>query len=121
VSKKILIFLILLLIFLLSIGSFKAYVIAGEQTRYTAISEHLMLEQGYHQNDTINIDVNYCFSCLVLSYEPWVISVIYEDEPEAIYYYRYSNGEVTQEGLSGSTPDELYHHLEDAPPDIKKR
>ena len=120
-KKRTLASAILLLIIFLPIGSYNAYVYAGEQTRYSAISSHLLSERGYNQEDIRSINIEYCLSCVFLSYEPWIITVVYEDEPEAIYYYHVSNGNVTQGGLSGSTPDEQYHHLEDAPADIKKR
>ena len=104
----------------LPIGLYFLYVHSGEKTRHEATLTYLKEHIGYDQNEIKSVEVEHTLMSLILSYDPWIIIVVFEDEPNAIYYYHYEDGVISQSGLSGSTPDELYLHIEDAPPDIKK-
>lgn len=119
-NRKVLAVCITLSMVTVPMGSFYLYVLSGEKTRHEATLSYLKEDRGYKQNEINRVDVDHSFLSLLLSYQPWSIKVVFKDEPDAIYYYHYEDGVMSQGGLSGSTPDELYHHLEGVPPDIKK-
>ncbi|MFE7064982.1 hypothetical protein ACFVAD_22895 [Sutcliffiella sp. NPDC057660] len=119
-NRKVLAVCITLSMVTVPMGSFYLYLLSGEKTRHEATLSYLKEDRGYKQNEIKSVEVEYSIMSVLFSYHPWAIKVVYEDEPSAIYYYHYEDGVMSQSRLSGSNPDELYHHLEDAPPDIKK-
>ena len=48
-------------------------------------------------------------------YDEWAITVIFNDESNALYYYNYRQGEISLGGLSGYTDNRLYKHAEPEP------
>ncbi|WP_409250632.1 hypothetical protein V1502_10665 [Bacillus sp. SCS-153A] len=105
-------FAIPLIVILLAYFSYILYVDAGEKKRYEEILIHLTIDKGYEDNEIEEIQIDHSITNVILSYEPWVIYVVFKDEPNAIYYYHYDNGVISQGGISGYTANEIYTHSE---------
>ena len=60
-------------------------------------------ENNYSEADIKSLDVKHSFVNILLSYNEWIIDVVFEDEPESIYKYTLRNGEIVQSGVSGTT------------------
>jgi hypothetical protein len=101
-----------LVVILLAYFSYILYVDVGEKSRYDAILAHLTIDKGYEENKIKEIQIDHSITNVLLSYRPWVIYVVFKDEPNAIYYYHYDNGVISQGGISGYTENEIYKHFE---------
>ncbi|PFA69146.1 hypothetical protein CN378_04515 [Bacillus sp. AFS015802] len=100
--------------------SYYVYVDTGKKERYDALFSYLTMEKGYKKADIVKMEASHSIGAHFLSYDPWSISVIFQDEPKAIYYYHYQNGVVSQGGISGYTKNERYNHFENGPLDKRE-
>ncbi|MGB4613728.1 MAG: hypothetical protein WBH68_05395 [Erysipelotrichaceae bacterium] len=66
--------------------------------------------KNYYKSDIKSIDVSHYFINKILSYNEWVIKVVYEDEPTSIYFFTLKNGEIVDDGVSGTTDKEDLKH-----------
>lgn len=66
--------------------------------------------KNYYKSDIKSIDVSHYFINKILSYNEWVIKVVYEDEPTSIYFFTLKNGEIVDDGVSGTTEKEDLKH-----------
>lgn len=66
--------------------------------------------KNYYKSDIKSIDVSHYFINKILSYNEWVIKVVYEDEPTSIYFFTLKNGEIVDDGVSGTTDKEDLNH-----------
>ena len=55
--------------------------------RKEAIEEYLYNKKDYTTNEIKNIGVDYRFDRRLFGYEPFIISVIFNNEPDVIYYF----------------------------------
>ncbi|WP_064091096.1 DUF3139 domain-containing protein [Rossellomorea aquimaris] len=101
-----------LVVILLSYFSYIVYVDVGEERRYDEILTHLTIDKEYEENEIKEIQIDHSITNVLLSYRPWVMYVVFKDEPNAIYYYHYDNGVISQGGISGYTENEIYTHSE---------
>ncbi|MFC7785835.1 DUF3139 domain-containing protein [Rossellomorea sp. GCM10028870] len=92
--------------------SYVVYTDIGEKKRYEAIFRYLTVEKGYKESDISKIEAVHSIQAFLFSYEPWSIPVVFNDEPNAIYYYHYNDGVISQGGISGYTESEVYKHFE---------
>lgn len=60
-------------------------------------------ENNYVETEIKSVDVKHSYMNVLLSYNEWVISVVFEDEPESVYKYTLRDGEIVQSGVSGTT------------------
>ncbi|XXM73204.1 DUF3139 domain-containing protein [Lysinibacillus sphaericus] len=111
-SRKVFLIVIASGILIFTYFSYTAYAETGEKHRYDVTLRYLTAEKGYAEHDISKIEVSHYLSNVVLSYEPWSIAVVFKNEPNAIYYYDYNNGEISQGGISGYTENEIYRHFE---------
>jgi hypothetical protein len=109
--KKGRILIIILSIIIISVCS---YVHIGKINIHHKIEVYLK-DRGYKDNELKSIEVTHSFMNILLSYDEWVISVIYNDEPNARYYYNYENGYVLPEGFSGPAEGGVYKHADPEP------
>lgn len=75
-------------IFLMLVFIYNIYVDVGETKRHNATLSYLTVKKGYEESE-IQINVKHSVLNIILSYEEWVISVVFNDEPNVIYYYHY--------------------------------
>lgn len=92
--------------------SYILYVDLGEKSRYEQLLTHLTIDKGYEENIIKEIQIDHSITNVLLSYRPWVIYVVFKEEPNAIYYYHYDNGRISQSGISGYTENEIYKYFE---------
>ncbi|MEL3971046.1 DUF3139 domain-containing protein [Rossellomorea oryzaecorticis] len=111
-SRKVFLIVIASGILIFTYFSYTAYANTGEKGRYDVTLRYLTAEKEYAEHDISNIEVSHYLSNVVLSYEPWSIAVVFKDEPNAVYYYDYNNGVISQGGISGYTENEIYKHFE---------
>ena len=65
---------------------------------------------SYSESDIQDVSVKHSFAGLALSYDEWIIAVVYTDEPESTYTYTLRDGEIVQTGVSSKLDkDELKH------------
>ena len=70
------------------------------------------LKQGnYSETDVKSIEVKHSFANIILSYNEWIIKVVYEDEPTSIYIYTLRDGDIVESGVSGTTDKNGLKHL----------
>ncbi|MEI5906907.1 hypothetical protein WAK64_07520 [Bacillus spongiae] len=119
-NKKTALLSIPLLIIFLASFSYFIYVYTGEKTRYDEVFRYLTVEKSYKDSDITKIEAEHSILDFILSYEPWSISVVFNDEPNAIYYYHYNKGEITQDGISGYTENEIFKHYEEVEGGVNK-
>ncbi|MGD7052940.1 DUF3139 domain-containing protein [Sutcliffiella horikoshii] len=112
-NKKAILAISLALI-LLAYFSYLIYTDVCEKKRYAETFRYLTEEKGYKEKEITKIEVEHSVQAFLISYEPWSISVIFNDEPNAIYYYQYDNEVISQSGISGYTDNEIYKHYEGA-------
>lgn len=99
----------LLIIFLIC-SLFAIYINAGKKLISCKTYEHISAEGS--KNAVASIEVRHSFLNIFLSYDEWIIRVIYKDEPNAIYFYTYKNRSIVATGVSGSSKYNDYKHLE---------
>ena len=104
-------FIVMLLFIIL--GSL-SYVYIGKANINHKLEIHLK-DKGYEDSEVKSIKVVHSFLNVVLSFNEWVIRVVYNDEPNAVYFYNYKKGSVFQVGISGFTEDNVFKHSEPEP------
>ena len=102
-NKKI---FIIVSIFIMSIILYKEI---GKNIVKNKMIDYLESE-NYDKSDIKSIDVSHYFINKILSYNEWVIKVVYEDEPTSIYFFTLKNGEIVDDGVSGTTEKEDLKH-----------
>ncbi|MGM0865404.1 MAG: hypothetical protein ACQEWF_12080 [Bacillota bacterium] len=112
IKNKKVILAIPLAIILLAYFSYILYADVGGKKRYDEIFRYLTIEKGYKESEISKIEVEHSVQAFLLSYEPWSISVVFNDETNAIYYYQYDNEVISQGGILGYTENEIYKHFE---------
>ena len=68
-------------------------------------------ENNYSEADIKSLDVKHSFVNILLSYNEWIIDVVFEDEPDSIYKYTLRDGEIVESGVSGTTDKEALKHM----------
>lgn len=80
------------------------------------VVEHL-LSKGLSQ-EKYELDINYHWESKLFGYNPYVIKVVFKDEPDVNYYYTYyyksQIKEVTQSGIApmNKRDDKNFKHME---------
>jgi hypothetical protein len=68
--------------------------------------------EGYNKEDIKQIKYKYSFSSKPFGYDPYIIDVIFIDEPTVIYGYTYKRNQIIPTSVSstnGIIPDKLKH------------
>ncbi len=68
-------------------------------------------QENYSETDIKSIEVKHSFANIILSYNEWIIDVVYEDEPTSVYKYTLKDGNIVESGVSGTTDKEDLKHL----------
>lgn len=68
-------------------------------------------QENYSEAEIKSVEVNHSFANILLSYNEWVIEVVYEDEPTSVYKYTLKDGNIVESGVSGTTDKEDLKHL----------
>lgn len=91
------------------------YVSNGSNIRESAVMEYLE-DKGYSQSQIQSIQAKHSFVNIILGYQAWGVEVVFVDEQDIIYGYRYdSKTGVSQGGVSGGdkgTQKEDLKHVE---------
>ncbi len=67
-------------------------------------------QENYSKTDIQSIKVKHSFTNILLSYNEWIIEVVFEDEPTSVYKYTLRDGSIVESGVSGTTEkDDLSH------------
>lgn len=90
-------------------GTIFSYVSLGRNHVEDKMWEYLGKE-NYSQADIQSLEVSHSFMSILLSYDEWVVRVVYQDEPASVYFYTLKNGEIVGSGVSGSTDKEDLKH-----------
>ena len=106
-KKKLLIGVCVLLVVII-LGSF-LYVGIGKNNIENKMWNYLK-QEDYSETDIQSIEVKHSFANILLSYNEWIISVVYEDEPTSIYKYTVRDGDIVESGVSGTTDKENLKH-----------
>ena len=56
--------------------------------------------------DIQSIKVKHSFANIILSYDEWLIEVVYEDGPTSVYHYTLRDGVIDESGVSETTAKE---------------
>lgn len=67
-------------------------------------------ENNYEEADIQSINVKHSFINIILSYDEWIIDVVYADEPTSVYTYTFRDGNIVEGGVSGTTDKEDLKH-----------
>lgn len=67
-------------------------------------------EKGYQESEITSMKTYHSYFNKILSYHEWNIAIVYEDEPNSVYFYHLKNGQIIEGGVSGSTPKEELKH-----------
>lgn len=67
-------------------------------------------ENNYEETDIQSIKVKHSFINIILSYDEWIIDVVYADEPTSVYYYTLKDGNIVESGVTGTTDKEDLKH-----------
>ena len=109
------IFLGILSIVLIAIISSVIYVSIGKNVQKNHVMEYLE-NNGYSQSQILSIKAQHSFLNIILGYQEWGVEIVFADEPDISYGYRYDSKEgVTQGGVSGgdmNTKKEDLKHIE---------
>ncbi|MTI96841.1 MAG: DUF3139 domain-containing protein [Firmicutes bacterium] len=103
-----------LLLVITSLFTYSQHLDRQEHIRYTATYDYLTTGKNYNTDEIYRIDVKFSLENLFFGYPQWTIAVTFNDEPNVNYYYQYADGRISQGGLSGSTPNNIYTHVEGA-------
>lgn len=90
------------------LGSF-LYVGIGKNTIENKMWDYLK-QENYSETDIQSIKVKHSFANILLSYNEWIINVVYEDEPTSVYKYTLKDGNIVESGVSGTTDKEDLKH-----------
>lgn len=77
-------------------------------------------KENYSDSDIKSIEVKHSFANIILSYNEWIIEVVFEDEPTSVYKYTWKDGNIVETGVSGTTNEEDLKHIADATPNIQQ-
>lgn len=69
-----------------------------------------LTQENYSQEDIKSIKVKHSFFNIILSYNEWIIEIVYEDEPTSVYEYTLRDGNIVESGVSGTTDKEDLKH-----------
>lgn len=64
-----------------------------------------LLDKGYTNSDIKTIEVEHSFVNLILSHDEWTSIVVFMDEPEVKYYFKWKGNAITGAGVSGEISD----------------
>lgn len=101
-NKKVSIILIALITIFLTYFIFE---MVSEKKVYNATIDYLTIEKGYKENEIQSIDVEFSLMNKILSYQQFVISVVFNDETDVTYFFGYNKGDVSPQGHTGHTGD----------------
>ncbi len=90
------------------LGSF-LYVGISKNTIENKMWDYLK-QENYSETDIQSIEVKHSFANILLSYNEWIINVVYEDEPTSVYKYTLKDGNIVESGVSGTTDKEDLKH-----------
>ena len=68
---------------------------------------------NYAETEIKSVDVKHSSINALLSYNEWVVDVVFEDEPISVYKYTVKKGSIVQSGVSGTTDKKDLKHLDD--------
>ena len=51
-------------------------------------------ENGYEEAEIKSVDVKHSFMNVLLSYNEWIVDVVFEDEPTSVYKYTMKDGAI---------------------------
>lgn len=106
-KKKVIIVCCALLAFVILSGAL--YVGIGRNNIENKMWDYLK-QENYSEADIKSIEVKHSFANIILSYNEWIIEVVYEDEPTSVYKYTLRDGNIVESGVSGSTDKEDLKH-----------
>ncbi len=106
-KKKVIIGICIFLVVLIS-GVF-SYVGIGKNIIENKMWDYLK-QENYIETDIQSIEVKHSFANILLSYNEWIINVVYEDEPTSVYNYTLKDGNIVVSGVSGTTDKEDLKH-----------
>ncbi|KIR01949.1 hypothetical protein P261_00763 [Lachnospiraceae bacterium TWA4] len=105
--KKVLSKLPIIFVILILMGTI--YVGVGKKHIEDRMWDYLE-QENYSETDIHTIKVKHSFMNVILSYNEWIIEVVYEDEPTSQYIYTIRDGKIVESGVSGTTDkDDLKH------------
>ncbi len=67
-------------------------------------------ENNYSVTDIKSLEVKHSFVNILLSYNEWIVDVVFEDEPDSVYKYTLRDGGIVQSGVLGTTDKEALKH-----------
>ncbi len=95
-KKKIIIFLGIVIVLILGMGSHK--LVAGNRMIERTYSH---LESiGYTQDDIAKIEIKHSFLNKILSYNEWRIFVTFEKEPDVFFAFTYRDKQIVRQGIA---------------------
>ncbi len=97
-----------ILLVLIILGGF-LYVGIGRSNLESKMWDYLK-QENYTEADIQSIEVKHSFANILLSYNEWIIEVVYEDEPTSVYKYTLRDGSIVESGVSGTTEKEDLKH-----------
>ena len=97
-----------ILLVLIILGGF-LYVGIGRNNLENQMWDYLK-QENYTEADIQSIEVKHSFANILLSYNEWIIEVVYEDEPTSVYKYTLRDGSIVESGVSGTTEKEDLKH-----------
>lgn len=106
--KKNLIIGVCIFLAVIILGSF-LYVGIGKITIENKMWDYLN-QENYSETDVQSIEVKHSFANILLSYNEWIIDVVYGDEPTSVYSYTLKDGNIVESGVSGTTDKEKLKH-----------
>lgn len=69
-------------------------------------------QKNYSEADIQSIEVKHSFANIILSYDEWIIRVVYKDEPTSVYVYTLRDGGIDESSVSGTTDKEDLKHID---------
>ena len=87
-----------------------SYVQYNKSQIYNKTSNYLLVNKKYKKNEIKSIKVSHSFFNKVLSYNEWTVRVIFNDEPNAYYYFTTKDKSITFVGVSGIPGGKDYKH-----------
>ncbi|MGX9134915.1 hypothetical protein ACWV26_11110 [Rummeliibacillus sp. JY-2-4R] len=101
------------MIVILTVAAFPFYIHFEKKQKYADTLDYLMVEKEYYDSDMQSIKVFHSIpGILSKSQDEWTIQVVFNDEPNAKYFYQVNDGKVIQTSWSGSTENDIYMHSE---------
>ena len=101
------------IIVLLTVAALPLYIHFEKQQKYAETLDYLMVEKEYYDSDMKSIKILHSIPGILKKHQDeWTIQVVFNDEPEAKYFYHVNDGKVIQTSWSGSTENDIYMHSE---------